>query len=55
MAEASGCIATVNIGQTVKKGQEIGRFEFGGSSHVIVFEKKANLKFSQNFYEAGEN
>jgi len=29
----------------VKKGQQIGYFMFGGSSHAIVFEKKANLKF----------
>lgn len=53
MAEVSGCIETVKIGQTVKKGQEIGYFEFGGSSHAIIFEKKAKLKFSLALYETG--
>lgn len=43
MVEVSSCIATVNVGDHVVKGQQTGRFEFGGSSHVIVFDKKAEL------------
>jgi phosphatidylserine decarboxylase len=50
MAEVSSCVTTVNVGDTVKKGQEIGHFEFGGSSHAIIFEKKAKLKFAKDFY-----
>jgi phosphatidylserine decarboxylase len=43
MVEVSSCIATVNVGDEVRKGDPIGRFEFGGSSHVIVFDKRAKL------------
>ena len=41
MAEVSSCKESVKIGQKVKKGQQIGHFMFGGSSHLMVFEKKA--------------
>ena len=55
MAEVSSCVTTVNIGDHVAKGQEIGHFEFGGSSHAIVFEKKAKLRFSSSLYEKEKN
>lgn len=45
MAEVSCCINKVNIGCRVKKGDQLGYFQFGGSSHALIFEKKANLKF----------
>lgn len=48
MAEVSSCVATVKIGDKVKKGQQMGYFMFGGSSHVIVFEKKAKLHFKKS-------
>lgn len=48
MAEVSSCVPTVKIGETVKKGQQLGYFMFGGSSHAIIFEKKANLKFKND-------
>jgi phosphatidylserine decarboxylase len=50
MAEVSSCITTVQVGDVVAKGQEIGHFEFGGSSHTIIFEKKANLIFNDGLY-----
>jgi phosphatidylserine decarboxylase len=37
MAEVSSCVTTVKIGDPVHKGDEIGHFEFGGSSHAIIF------------------
>ena len=43
MVEVSSCVATVKEGDRVTKGQCIGRFEFGGSSHVIAFDRKAKL------------
>lgn len=55
MAEVSSCVTTVNVGDHVQKGQEIGHFEFGGSSHAIVFEKKAKLRFSSGLYEKDQN
>jgi phosphatidylserine decarboxylase len=50
MAEVSSCVTTVQVGQHVTKGQEIGHFEFGGSSHTMIFEKKANLIFKTILY-----
>ena len=40
------CNSFVEEGATVEKGQEIGRFEFGGSTHAVVFDRKAILKFN---------
>ena len=52
MSEVSSCVSTVQIGQKVKKGDQLGYFMFGGSSHVLIFEKKAKLKFKEHaFYK----
>ena len=45
MAEVSCCVSIVSIGSRVKKGDQLGYFKFGGSSHALIFEKKAKLKF----------
>lgn len=37
MTEVSTCTATVYEGQRVTKGDELGMFHFGGSSHVLIF------------------
>ena len=47
MGDISSCISSVSIGQIVKKGEEIGRFEIGGSSHAIIFEPGKKLKFTE--------
>ncbi|KAK4235335.1 hypothetical protein C8A03DRAFT_36810 [Achaetomium macrosporum] len=39
MDEVSSCEITVKEGQNVKKGDEIGMFHFGGSSHCLLFRK----------------
>lgn len=52
MAEVSSCVSIVKIGEKVKKGQQLGYFMFGGSSHAIIFEKKPNIKFrKEGFYK----
>lgn len=53
MAEVSSCVATVKVGEKVKKGQQIGNFMFGGSSHLMVFSKKTakRLKFKKGWYK----
>lgn len=38
IAEVSSCVAEVMPGQRVNKGEEIGRFQYGGSTVCIVFE-----------------
>jgi len=30
----------------VQKGDQLGYFQFGGSSHAIIFDKKLNLAFN---------
>lgn len=40
MTEVSSCIVYKRlVGKIVKKGQEIGHFQYGGSTNVIIFEK----------------
>lgn len=55
MGEVSSCISTVNEGDFLEKGQELGRFEFGGSSHAIIFDRRALLKFNPYIYETVKN
>jgi phosphatidylserine decarboxylase len=43
MAQVSSVKLSVKKGDTVKKGQEISYFQFGGSDIVLVFQKKAGL------------
>ncbi|TCD64698.1 hypothetical protein EIP91_003772 [Steccherinum ochraceum] len=46
MEEISTCQSTVVSGQKVKKGDEIGMFHYGGSSHCLVFRKETRVTFS---------
>jgi phosphatidylserine decarboxylase len=39
MTEVSTCDTTVKVGQHVKKGDELGMFHFGGSTHCLLFRK----------------
>ncbi|KJZ80000.1 hypothetical protein HIM_00714 [Hirsutella minnesotensis 3608] len=43
MDEVSTCDVTVREGQRVRKGDEIGMFHFGGSSHCLLFQKGVEL------------
>lgn len=43
MTEVSTCEITVKDGQKVKKGDELGMFHFGGSSHAVLFRKGVNV------------
>jgi phosphatidylserine decarboxylase len=45
MAEVSSCEITVAEGQHLDKGQELGMFHFGGSTHCLVFGPHVNLDF----------
>ena len=46
MCEISSCQPTVIEGQAVKKGDQLGYFQFGGSSYAIIFDKKLSLNFN---------
>ena len=38
MAEISSCVIEVEIGQHLKKGEELGYFLYGGSTHCLIFK-----------------
>ncbi len=46
MAEVSSCIVTVQESSKVKKGDQIGYFQFGGSTHCLVFRKGVISQFA---------
>ncbi len=45
MAEVSSNDITVSEGQHVKKGDQLGMFHFGGSTHCLIFRPQVKLKF----------
>ena len=53
MAEVSSNDITVKEGQHVKKGDELGMFHFGGSTHCLIFRKEVNVEFDLHGQEAG--
>ena len=56
MSEVSSCDITVEAGQRVEKGDEIGMFHYGGSSHCLLFRDNVNLDFTQveSIYNTGD-
>lgn len=47
MAEVSSCQITVQPGQHVNKGDQLGMFHFGGSTHCLIFRPGVNLTFTE--------
>lgn len=45
MAEVSSCVLSVNKGDIVKKGDQLGYFQFGGSTHCLIFRKDVIQSF----------
>lgn len=45
MAEVSTCDISVYEGQHVNKGDELGMFHFGGSTHCLFFRPEVNIEF----------
>lgn len=45
MAEVSSCEVTVVAGQRVRRGDQLGMFHFGGSTHCLVFQPGVDLEF----------
>lgn len=54
MAEVSSCLITVKVGDKVKKGEQIGYFQFGGSTHCVLFQKGAIANFTLPAIPQGE-
>jgi phosphatidylserine decarboxylase len=53
MAEVSTCEITVYEGQHVKKGDELGMFHFGGSTHCLIFRPGVKLTFDMHGLKPG--
>ncbi|KAF9559667.1 hypothetical protein CPC08DRAFT_763188 [Agrocybe pediades] len=49
MGEVSTCEITVKPGDTVKKGDQIGMFHFGGSTSCLIFRPETKVQFSDDF------
>ena len=54
-AEVSSCEATVQAGQYVKKGDQVGMFHFGGSTHCLIFRPGVDLDFDLHGQIAGRD
>ncbi|GJE85173.1 phosphatidylserine decarboxylase family protein [Phanerochaete sordida] len=46
MAEVSTCEITVKSGDKLQKGDQLGMFHFGGSTHCLIFRPETKLAFS---------
>ena len=46
MAQVSSIIVTAEKGTTLRKGEEISYFQFGGSDIVVVFERASNVSIT---------
>ncbi len=55
MTEISSCEITVYEGQHVKKGDQLGMFHFGGSTHCLIFGPHVKLDFDLHGQKAGLN
>jgi phosphatidylserine decarboxylase len=61
MSEVSSCVwkradgSLLKEGEQVKKGDQIGYFQFGGSTHCLVFRKGVISEFALHAIPQGEN
>jgi phosphatidylserine decarboxylase len=55
MAEVSTCQITVYEGQRVQKGDQLGMFHFGGSTHCLMFGPQVKLDFDLHGQKPGLN
>jgi phosphatidylserine decarboxylase precursor len=46
MSQVSSVIITAEVGVTVRKGEELSYFQFGGSDIVVLFEAASNISFT---------
>ena len=46
MAEVSSCQLRFKPGDRITKGDQLGMFHFGGSTHCLVFRPGVNLTFN---------
>jgi phosphatidylserine decarboxylase len=54
MTEISTCEATVGEGQRINRGDQLGMFHFGGSSHALVFRKETKVNWADGYNKKGD-
>ncbi|OSD05166.1 phosphatidylserine decarboxylase-like protein [Trametes coccinea BRFM310] len=50
MAEVSTCEVTVKEGDVINKGDELGMFHFGGSTHCLIFRPETKVTFAPDVH-----
>jgi phosphatidylserine decarboxylase len=53
MAEVSTCQITAYEGQRVRKGDQLGMFHFGGSTHCLIFRPGVEVEFDLHGQKPG--
>jgi phosphatidylserine decarboxylase len=53
MCEVSSCQVTVYEGQHVGKGEQLGMFHYGGSTHCLIFRPGVQLEFDHHGHKPG--
>ena len=53
MCEVSSCEITVQTGQRVKKGDQLGMFHFGGSTYCLIFRPEVQVEFDLHGRDPG--
>lgn len=53
MSEVSSNEITVFEGQHIEKGQQLGMFHFGGSTHCLIFRPGVNIEFDLHHQKPG--
>ena len=53
MAEVSSCEITAYEGQHVRKGEQLGMFHYGGSTHCLIFRPEVRLEFDHHGQKPG--
>jgi phosphatidylserine decarboxylase len=46
MTQVSSVVITAEVGVTVRKGEELAYFQFGGSDIILLFEAKSNVSIT---------
>ena len=55
MDEVSSCISTAIEGQEVNAGDQLGYFQFGGSSHCVIFDKNMKVDIPPAEFDSYNN
>jgi phosphatidylserine decarboxylase len=53
MAEVSTCEVTAAVGQHIAKGDLLGMFHFGGSTHCLIFRPQVKIEFDLHGQKPG--